>query len=66
MAIGRETDDPRTLADTLLAFGEVLELAGRPSEAVPIVEEALALYERKEILPSVERARARLAALRGG
>jgi tetratricopeptide (TPR) repeat protein len=63
VAIGRETDDPRTLADALLGFAEVLELAGREGEAFPLIEEALGLYQRKEILPSVERARARLAAL---
>ena len=62
--IGRGTDDPRMLADCLLDLAEVLELARRVDEAVPMVEEARNLYERKGILPSIERADARLVRLR--
>jgi class 3 adenylate cyclase/tetratricopeptide (TPR) repeat protein len=61
--IGRGTDDPRSLADCLLDLAEVLELAGRSEEAIPLAEEALGLYERKGILPSIEQAKARLARL---
>jgi tetratricopeptide (TPR) repeat protein len=61
--IGRGTDDPRSLADCLLDLAEVLELAGRSEEAIPLAEEALGLYEKKGILPSIEQAKARLARL---
>jgi hypothetical protein len=40
---------------------EGFRLLGRPEEARPILEEALAVYERKGIVPSIERTRARLA-----
>ncbi len=61
--IGRGTDDPRTLGDCLLGLAEVLELAGRGEEAIRPAEEALRLFEQKGILPSIDRARARLARL---
>ena len=49
------------LGDTLLARGEVLLLLGSPDEARPVIEEALAVYERKGVVPSTERARRLLA-----
>jgi class 3 adenylate cyclase/tetratricopeptide (TPR) repeat protein len=55
------TDATATHADTLLGLAEVLRLAGRRNEALPLVEEALDLYEQKGVLPSVERTRALLA-----
>ena len=61
--IGRRTDDPRSLADCLLDLAEILELAGRAEEAIPPAREALRLYEQKGILPSIARAKARLARL---
>ena len=42
-------------------LAEVLELAGRPDEAREAVKRALQLYEQKEQLVGVERARAALA-----
>ena len=63
VARGRETDDLRSLGDCLLDLAEVLALAGRGDESIPLAEEALGLYERKGIVPSVERARARLEGL---
>jgi hypothetical protein len=63
VAIGRETDDLRSLGDCLLDLAEVLALAGRGVESIPLAEEALGLYERKGIVPSVERARALLGGL---
>jgi tetratricopeptide (TPR) repeat protein len=62
--IGRATDDPRSLADCLLDLAEVVELAGRGEQAIPLAEEALELYEQKGILPSIEQAKARLTRLR--
>jgi hypothetical protein len=47
-------------ADALLVLAEVLRLAGRPAEATPAVEEALALYELKGNLVSAAKAQALL------
>ena len=63
VAIGRAADNPRSLADCLLQLAEVLELAGRPEQATPFAEEALGLYEKKGIRPSIHEAKARLARL---
>ena len=41
-------------------LAEVLRVGGRRSEAVPVVEDALRRYERKEVLPAAVRARALL------
>ena len=48
-------------ADALLDLAEVLRIAGRPEEAAPFAQEALRLYEKKGVLPSVERTRTLLA-----
>src|SRR5262249_31600495 len=50
-----------TLATALLALAEVLTLTGKPADAVPAVEEALALYEAKGNLVMADRARTTLA-----
>jgi len=52
--------------EMLMTLAEVLELAGRPEEAVPSVEKALDLYERKGHLPAAQRARDVLAGLGAG
>jgi tetratricopeptide (TPR) repeat protein len=49
--------------DALLDGAEVLQLAGRPREALPAVEQAIALFEQKENVVSAERARSLLAQL---
>jgi DNA-binding SARP family transcriptional activator/tetratricopeptide (TPR) repeat protein len=51
-------------ADALVVLGEVLRLAGRPTEAMDALEEALGLYERKGNVVSAAKARALLAELR--
>jgi class 3 adenylate cyclase/tetratricopeptide (TPR) repeat protein len=56
----RRSDDIRTLADALVALGEVFSIAGSREEARLHLEEALALYEQKEIAPSAKRTRALL------
>jgi tetratricopeptide (TPR) repeat protein len=45
-------------ADVLVDLAEVLRLAGRSRDAAGAAERALALYERKGIVPSAARARA--------
>jgi class 3 adenylate cyclase/tetratricopeptide (TPR) repeat protein len=57
----RRTDNPHLLGDCLLGRAEVLRLLNRADEARPALEEALAVYERKGIVPSIERTRALLA-----
>jgi class 3 adenylate cyclase/tetratricopeptide (TPR) repeat protein len=49
--------------DSYCDLAQVLEAAGRPDEAVAALREALDRYERKEIIPLVDRVRKRLAAL---
>jgi hypothetical protein len=43
----------------------VLRLAGRADEAATALEEAMRLYERKGVLPQIERTRALLSELTG-
>ncbi|MGH2991777.1 MAG: hypothetical protein ACRDMA_18330 [Solirubrobacterales bacterium] len=50
-------------ANGLMDLGEVLRLAGRPSEAISAVEDARRLYERKGDRVSAGRAEAALAEL---
>jgi tetratricopeptide (TPR) repeat protein len=64
--IGRTTDAPHTFAYCLRQLAEVLELAGHPEQAIPFAEEALGLYERKGVRPSIHEAKARLARLSVG
>jgi class 3 adenylate cyclase/tetratricopeptide (TPR) repeat protein len=59
----RRTDDLPFIGDALAARAEVLLLLGRPKEARPVLQEALAVYERKGIVASAERARKALAEL---
>jgi tetratricopeptide (TPR) repeat protein len=65
MALSDETDQLDTQGDAYADLSEVLVLADRPKEAAEALEQALARYERKEDLVKAERARDRLAALRG-
>jgi class 3 adenylate cyclase/tetratricopeptide (TPR) repeat protein len=63
VALVGETDMLDFQADTYADLGEVLDLAGRPGEAVSALEQALERYERKENLVSAERTRTRLRQL---
>jgi tetratricopeptide (TPR) repeat protein len=62
--IARTTDHLNTHAWTLLALADVLAIGGRAAEAIPIIEEARALYDRKGNLVMAEKARTLLAELR--
>jgi class 3 adenylate cyclase/tetratricopeptide (TPR) repeat protein len=57
------SDSPWHQGDAFFDLGQVLEALGRPEEAVVAFREALALYERKEIVPLARRVRERLASL---
>ena len=63
VARARRSDSPQLIGDSLRDRAEVFQLLGRPDEERPSLEEALALYERKGILPSIEEARQRLEEL---
>jgi class 3 adenylate cyclase/tetratricopeptide (TPR) repeat protein len=58
-----ETDSPRVQGDALFDLAEVLATAGRHAEATTALHEALALYERKQVIPLARRTRERLAAV---
>jgi DNA-binding SARP family transcriptional activator len=53
-------DEIEKLADMLLDLAEVLALADRADEAVPVIEEATRLYDRKGNVVSARTARARM------
>jgi tetratricopeptide (TPR) repeat protein len=63
VAYVRATDSPNVQAGALSDLGEVLAAAGRHEEAAAAFREALALYERKGIVPLARRTRERLATL---
>jgi hypothetical protein len=50
-------------ASALLALADVLAIGGRPAQAIPIIEEARVLYNRKGNLAMAEQVRALLAEL---
>ena len=66
VAIAIDGDDIELLGDAKAALGEVLWQLGRRESAEPPLREALALYERKEDIPSASRIRLRLEVLLSG
>jgi len=63
VAIALATERADTQTDALMDLAEVLRIAGREAEAIPVVEDALQRYEAKEVLPAAARARALLQEL---
>jgi tetratricopeptide (TPR) repeat protein len=63
VALAERTDAVNQHAAALLDLADVLRIAQRSDEAVPIVENALALFERKGNVPAARRARDLLAEL---
>jgi tetratricopeptide (TPR) repeat protein len=61
--IAEATDMMEATGEAYLYLAEVLRLAGRPKEAADSLEVALALFERKGIVPLIERTRASLLEL---
>jgi predicted ATPase/DNA-binding SARP family transcriptional activator len=55
--LASETDFLVLHGDALMALAEVLRTAGRNEESVPVVQEALQLYEQKGNVVAAERAR---------
>ena len=64
VTLAEATDDINFHGDALMALAEVLCLAERPREAVPVIQEALNLYEQKGNVVSAGKARALLGELR--
>jgi hypothetical protein len=64
VALSRPTDFALTRVDSLDSLAHVLGVSGRSDEAVAVLEESLALLERKGYLVLVERTRSRVAGLR--
>jgi ATP/maltotriose-dependent transcriptional regulator MalT len=62
--MARRTDYLNMLAAALLALVDVVVIGGRPAEAIPLIEEARVLYDRKGNLVMAEQARIMLAELR--
>ncbi len=60
LELALRTDRVDTQTDALLDLAEVLRMAGRTVDAVPLVTQALRRYEAKEVLPAAARARALL------
>jgi class 3 adenylate cyclase/tetratricopeptide (TPR) repeat protein len=56
-------DSPLTRANSLLDLAEVLTIAGRTHEAIPLVQEAVLLHEKKGNVVTAERARLMLERL---
>jgi len=63
VSLMQETDSPWWQGDALSDLGEVLAAAGHHEAAANAFQEALVLYERKQIVPLARRTRERLAAL---
>jgi DNA-binding SARP family transcriptional activator/class 3 adenylate cyclase len=61
VALAQHTECPTAQGDALADLAEVLQLSGQSDEAIPVLEEARALYERKGNLVMAGRLRARLA-----
>jgi tetratricopeptide (TPR) repeat protein len=61
LEIGARTDWHMFHANALIALADVLDQAGRASETPPLVEAALALYERKGARVEADASRRRLA-----
>jgi tetratricopeptide (TPR) repeat protein len=63
VAIWTGRDNPLWHGYALMDLAEVLRLAGRAPEAIPVAEQAAELFERKGIIPALEAARALLVEL---
>jgi tetratricopeptide (TPR) repeat protein len=63
VAMAMKTDFIALQADARTDLGDVLQALGRSAEAVPVLEEAVALYRRKGIVPKIARAEAALQEL---
>ena len=64
LGVGRDTDMLLQIGDAWSDLADVLELAGDADGTATALEEALATYEQKGVVPAIERTRAKLATLR--
>jgi class 3 adenylate cyclase/tetratricopeptide (TPR) repeat protein len=65
VTLAEATDDIDLHGDALMALADVLCLAERPGEALPVIKEALRLYEQKGSVVSADKARSLLGELPG-
>ena len=68
VALSRSTDYVVMQADALMDLAEVETITGSSADVIPLIDEAIQLYEAKGIVPATERAllaRSRSAALSG-
>jgi class 3 adenylate cyclase/tetratricopeptide (TPR) repeat protein len=63
VALGVNTDDLFMQSQLLMALAEVLRRSGRDDGAIPVLQEAVAISERKGIVVTADAARAGLAEL---
>jgi tetratricopeptide (TPR) repeat protein len=63
VAVAEQTQGLVWQADALSDLGEVLEMAGEWSEALHVTREALRRYERKGLVPRIQKATDRIARL---
>jgi len=57
------SDDPPLMGDTLFARAETVQMVGRLDDARAAYADALAVYERKGVVPSIEQTKRALAEL---
>jgi tetratricopeptide (TPR) repeat protein len=63
VTLAEATDDIDFHGDALMALADVLCLAERPAEAIPVIKEALRLFEQKGNVVSAGKARSLVAEL---
>jgi predicted ATPase/class 3 adenylate cyclase len=63
VVIARTTQGLHWQAQSLVDHAEALEVVGRPREALDVAREALELFERKGIVPLIDRTKKRIARL---
>jgi tetratricopeptide (TPR) repeat protein len=66
VGLSDDTDDLFQRGQVLMALAEVLRLGGRDADAVPVLQQAVEVSERKGNIVTAREARARLAGLHAG
>src|SRR4029453_4131390 len=66
VGLSDDSDDLFMRGQLLMALAEVLRLGGRDAEAIPVLQQAVEVSERKGNVVTAQEARARLALLHAG